>query len=108
MKDSSTKKALSRAEREQLAWIATLPDEQIDTADIPEAPIENWAQAHRGDFYRPVKRSVTIRLDADILDWLEAHAADGRYQTEINRILRRHVVETETKLAARIAAGAAS
>jgi uncharacterized protein (DUF4415 family) len=33
-----------------------------------------------------VKKQLTIRLDADVLDWLKLH---GRgYQTRINRILR--------------------
>jgi uncharacterized protein (DUF4415 family) len=33
-----------------------------------------------------VKQQLTIRLDADVLDWLKA---SGRgYQTRINRILR--------------------
>ena len=91
----STKKALSRAGLDQLAKIAALPDDQIDTTDIPEAPVENWTLARRGDFYRPLKRSVTIRLDADVLAWLKDHAGGGRYQTEINRILRRHVIEAE-------------
>lgn len=92
MKDGSTKKALSPAELDQLARIAALPEDEIDTADIPEAPLENWSQARRGDLYRPIKRSVTIRLDADVLDWFKAHASEGRYQTEINRVLREHVV----------------
>ena len=95
MRGRSTKEALSRAELDQLAKIAALPDDQIDTTDIPEAPVENWAQARRGDFYRPLKRSVTIRLDADVLAWLKDHADGGRYQTEINRILRRYVIEAE-------------
>jgi uncharacterized protein (DUF4415 family) len=91
------RKALSRAQLDQLVKIAALPDDQIDIVDIPEAPIENWALARRGDFYRPVKRSVTIRLDADILAWFKQHAANGRYQTEINRALRRHVLESEKR-----------
>jgi hypothetical protein len=42
------KKALSPEQIEQLAKIADLPDERIDTADIPEAPVENWKLAKRG------------------------------------------------------------
>jgi uncharacterized protein (DUF4415 family) len=42
---------------------------------------------------------VTIRLDADVLAWFKQHAADGRYQTEINRVLRRHVIATEKRRA---------
>jgi hypothetical protein len=39
---------LDAAQIEQLAKLAALPDEEIDTGDIPEAPIENWPQARRG------------------------------------------------------------
>ena len=38
------------------------------------------------ELYRPIKRPVTLRLDADILSWFKAQ---GRgYQTRINRALR--------------------
>jgi uncharacterized protein (DUF4415 family) len=94
-----SKKALSRAEREQLAELAKLPDESIDVADIPAAPAENWVHARRSELYRPLKQPVTIRLDADVLAWFREHAADGGYQTEINRVLRRHVLEAEKRRA---------
>jgi uncharacterized protein (DUF4415 family) len=36
--------------------------------------------------YRPIKKPVTLRLDADVLAWFKA---EGRgYQTRINRALR--------------------
>lgn len=89
------KKAFNDREASQLAALEALPDEAIDTMDIPEAPPGNWAFARRGKFYRPLKKPVTIRLDADILEWFKAHAKGRGYQTEINRALRRHVLETE-------------
>lgn len=87
------KKATSRApEKEQKADIkalANLPDEKIDTTDIPE--ILDWSGARRGMLYRPVKQQITLRLDADVLAWFRANAPGGRgYQTEINRVLREH------------------
>ena len=87
------KKATSRApEKEQKAEIealANLPDEKIDTTDIPE--ILDWSGAKRGMLYRPVKQQITLRLDADVLAWFRANAPGGRgYQTEINRVLREH------------------
>lgn len=87
------KKATSRApEKEQKAEIkalAHLPDEKIDTTDIPE--ILDWSGARRGMLYRPVKQQITLRLDADVLAWFRANAPGGRgYQTEINRVLREH------------------
>src|SRR5437660_11741500 len=39
------------------------------------------------DLYRPLKRTVTLRLDADVLGWLKK---DGRrYRTRINTALRK-------------------
>jgi|SRR5215471_1740871 len=47
-----------------------------------------------GDLYRPVKKPITVRLDADVLAWFKK---DGkRYQTRINLALRR-VMEREMK-----------
>ncbi len=67
----------------QLAQLRAL-DGHPDTADIPEAPGENWERARR--FYKPRKEAISLRLDADVLDWLKRRSE--RYQTEINRILR--------------------
>jgi uncharacterized protein (DUF4415 family) len=48
------------------------------------------------DFYRPLKKPVTLRLDADVLAWFKK---DGRrYQTRINAALRK-VMEREMKAA---------
>lgn len=45
----------------ELAALADLPDEAIDTQDIPETGA--WQGAKRGLFYRPVKQQITLRLD---------------------------------------------
>lgn len=80
---------------EELAALAAMPDEEIDTSDIPE--ITDWSKAVVGRFYRPVKETVTIRLDADVLDWLK-QGGKG-YQTRVNKILRA-VMEQQRKKAA--------
>jgi uncharacterized protein (DUF4415 family) len=42
--------------------------------------------AEVGRLYRPIKKPVTLRLDADVLAWFKKR---GRgYQTRINRALR--------------------
>lgn len=47
-----------------------------------------------GDLYRPLKKPVTLRLDADVIAWFKK---DGRrYQTRINAALRT-VMEREIK-----------
>ena len=46
------------------------------------------------EFYRPLKKPVTLRLDADVLAWFKK---DGRrYQTRINSALRQ-MMEREMK-----------
>ncbi|GHV39319.1 hypothetical protein AGMMS49546_11170 [Spirochaetia bacterium] len=41
--------------------------------------------------YKPIKKGVYIRLDADILEWLK-ETGDG-YQTRLNAILRHAMTE---------------
>lgn len=44
----------------------------------------------RGKFYRPVKKAVSLRLDADVIAWLKK---DGEgYQTRANRLLRERML----------------
>ncbi len=74
----------SKKQEKELRALGALPDEKIDLSDIPE--VRDWRGAVVGKFYRPIKKSLTIRLDADVLAWLKAR---GRgYQTRINKLLR--------------------
>lgn len=50
-------------------------------------PPERWANAMRRDeFFRPIKKLTTVRIDADVLDWLRSKG-EG-HLTRINDILR--------------------
>ena len=51
---------------------------------------EQWKNAERGRFYRPVKRQITARVDADVLEWLKSQGSG--YQSRINAILRREML----------------
>jgi uncharacterized protein (DUF4415 family) len=67
--------------------------EPIRTDLIPEA-MGDWSKAQRGLFYRPIKKQITLRLDADLIDWFKTHAKQGEgYQTSINRALREYVTQ---------------
>lgn len=67
--------------------------EPIRTDLIPEAT-GNWSDARRGVFYRSIKQQITLRLDADLIDWFKTHASQGEgYQTSINRALREYVAQ---------------
>jgi len=51
---------------------------------------EEWA-----GMYRPVKKPVTLRLDADLLAWFQR--AGRGYQTRINRALRKVMIAERKK-----------
>lgn len=61
-----------------------MKDAQIDFTDIPLKT--DWSRAVVGKFYRPIKKSLTIRVDADVLAWLKSQGKG--YQTRINALLR--------------------
>jgi uncharacterized protein (DUF4415 family) len=77
-------KKLSRKQQKELKALATMPDREVNLTDIPE--LTNWSRAVVGKFYRPIKKSLTIRIDADVLAWLRSQGKG--YQTRINQLLR--------------------
>jgi uncharacterized protein (DUF4415 family) len=75
---------LTKEQKRDIARIAAKKDADIDFSDVPE--VVDWSRAEIGKFYRPPKKSVTMRLDQDVLNWLKAY---GRgYQTKANLLLR--------------------
>ena len=80
---------LTEAQKSNLVLLDALSDRQIDTDDLPELTDAQMAKMERGRFYRPVKRQITARLDADVLAWLKAEGKG--YQTRMNTILRREM-----------------
>ena len=56
----------------------------IDYSDIPPLGDEFFTKAVEA--WPPTKQQLTIRLDADVLNWLKTYGKG--YQTRINRILR--------------------
>ena len=82
-----TSDQLTPKQRKMLAKITNVKDDDIDFSDIPEQL--DWKDAKRGVFYKPVKQQLTLRLDADVVDWFKRQGAG--YQTQINAVLRKHV-----------------
>jgi uncharacterized protein (DUF4415 family) len=79
-----TSKRLTREQLAELKALAALPDSAIDRSDAPE--VLDWSGAKRGLFYRPVKKQLTLRLDADVVAWFKRHTSSAEgYQTRINR-----------------------
>jgi uncharacterized protein (DUF4415 family) len=93
--DLTNPPALTAKQKAALEALAAMPDSAIDTSDIPPLPDQAWKQAEQGRFYKPVKQSTTVRIDADVLAWLRSQ---GRgYQTRINTILRREMLHALRK-----------
>ena len=77
---------VTRKQKAELAGLSAMPDKQIDTSDIAPLTDVFWKNATRNPFYRAIKQATTVRIDADVLQWLKS---DGKgYQTRINAILR--------------------
>jgi uncharacterized protein (DUF4415 family) len=77
----------TKQQKEEIERLEAMSDRDIDTSDIPE--ITDWSKAVVGKFYRPVKRQITLRLDADMIEWFKAQ--DGKYQKHINQALREYM-----------------
>ncbi len=86
------KKLTSKERQKQLKAVAAISDDRIDTSDVPELTEEQLSRAVRGQMYRPIKKPVTMRLDADVIAWLKEN---GRgYQTKANALLRKEMIRS--------------
>ncbi len=83
--------SLTPRQLRELATLSAMPDDKIDTSDIPELPRNAWKNAIRGKFYRPFKQAVSMRLDADVVAWLKKRGKG--YQTRANSILRQRMLD---------------
>jgi len=65
-----------------------MTDEDIDFSDLPEIPPEKFARALVRKGLKPVARKsqITLRIDADVLEWFRAKGSG--YQSQMNAILR--------------------
>jgi uncharacterized protein (DUF4415 family) len=85
MKMANTRK-LTADEQTALDALRHRPDSEIDLTD-PDAPeIGDWSGAVRGALYKPIKKPIALRLDADLLAWFQSQGPG--YQTRINAALR--------------------
>lgn len=78
---------LTKKQRSEIENLASMADGEIDTSEIPETA--DWKNPVIGKYYRPVKKQVSLRLDADMLEWFKVRG--GKYQTHINEVLRRYM-----------------
>ncbi len=86
---------LTKKQVKQLRALERMKDEDIDFSDIPEKT--DWSNAVTGKFYRPIKKSLTVRIDADVVAWLKGEGKG--YQTRINQYLREAMLKTKKEAA---------
>jgi uncharacterized protein (DUF4415 family) len=79
-------KNLKRKSETELQQLAARADEETDLTDIPELDEAFFREA---EWRPPIKKPITIRLDADVLEWFRSQGPG--YQTRINRLLRRYM-----------------
>jgi uncharacterized protein (DUF4415 family) len=79
---------MNKGVRGKTDWkrLDAMKDEDIDFSDIPELDDEFFENA---ELRLPEKKSVTIRLDADVLEWFKKQGKG--YQTRINKLLRAYM-----------------
>ena len=77
---------LSEEQKARLAALDKRQDSEIDFSDIPELDESFWKNAVKNPFYKPTKQVTTVRIDADVMQWLKAQGKG--YQTRMNKILR--------------------
>jgi uncharacterized protein (DUF4415 family) len=78
--DPANRSAPSKRKRKSAA-LARRSDDQIDYSDLPKL-----SAAFLGRMYRPVKRQMTVRIDADVLAWLRSQGTG--YHSRLNQVLR--------------------
>jgi uncharacterized protein (DUF4415 family) len=83
MKETNT----TKESRTNWRKLATLPDDAIDTSDIPELDEDFFREAKIR--LPQAKQLISLRIDADVLDWFKRQGKG--YQTKINAVLRAYV-----------------
>jgi uncharacterized protein (DUF4415 family) len=77
---------LTEAQQAEIEALAEMPEEAIDTSDIPPLDDAFWKKAVHNRFYHPTKHTIIVQLDDDVLAWLKSQGTG--YQARINEILR--------------------
>ena len=67
------KNPLSADELERkIAAISNIKDEEINTTDIQPLTDDSFKNAIFNPYYKPVKKQLTVRLDAVLIEWLKS------------------------------------
>ena len=69
-----------------------------DCPPLTEEQMKEFKPSHLRNManYKPIKKTVNVRLDADIIEWLQS--AGRGYQTRMNAILREAMLHSGAQL----------
>lgn len=83
--ESIWSKPLTSRQKEVLKTVAA-KQKRADTSEIDYSGIPALTDKQLSEFRRPPKRLVAVRLDADVIEWLQKFGPG--YSTRINQVLR--------------------
>ena len=87
-KKTKRRKARARPKSATIRWLhASVGDDLVSLAEEETGAESRWN--------RPRKRRVSLRVDVEVVDWLMSNGPG--YQTRINRILRRVMMESRNR-----------
>lgn len=92
---AEARKAMSPELLAQLQAVAGLPDQRINTADIPE--VRDWSGAVRGRFYETAGKRLAVEIDADVVEYFRKQSPEGSYEAAINRTLRASMLRAQRR-----------
>ena len=72
-----------RLSKTRLSEIQNLPDDTIDTSDIPELDDEFWENAQR------IVPDNYLQIEQEVLEWFKGQGQD--YHERINTVLRSYM-----------------
>lgn len=81
--------------KKRLAEIDAIPDKAIDTSDIAELDEKFFHNAKLVMPASATKKTVTMRLDKDVLDWFRANGKG--HLTRMNAVLRAYMLSHQSK-----------
>ena len=69
--------------------------------DLQQPGLTSLVSGIISDAQALIKQQLTLWIDADVIAWFKAHNEGRGYQTEINRVLRRHVAGSDKRASRR-------
>ncbi|MDF0682674.1 MAG: BrnA antitoxin family protein [Candidatus Nitrosocosmicus sp.] len=73
---------------DEINALKDMSEKELDLSDIPEIDFDKLKKPIIGKFYRPLKKPISIRMDADVLEWFKSYK---HYQKIINTICRNYM-----------------